>query len=157
MRAAILSTVLLFGSVSAAMAQITQPVTVNVFGKSLRQIGTYTTASADIPAGVQSIGIKDTMSDQDASDPSNSFIFTVFVSPDGISWRPVFTETWQGGTFVSKTTGQTVPNHVNESWANGDLQSGLWTGWKVRAELDLRVRLSVGFDVTAYPPGFNPQ
>jgi hypothetical protein len=164
MKALILSAALMLGVAATAMAQITQPVTFNVFGKSLRQPGTYPTASAQIPDGVYTIGIKDTMSDQDASDPANNFILTGIVSQDGVDWTPngvtvvaLYREQWQGGTHFDKRTQSMVPNHINTSFGNSALASGVYNGWRVRADLDLAVRLSVGFDVTVYPPGISPQ
>ncbi len=138
------------------MPSITAPVTFNVFGRANRPAGTYVSASATIPEGVYAVGISDTMTAQDAFDPTNQFILTVFVSPDGVDWRGVFREIWQGGTFISKQTGLEVPKHIRLSWSNTELASGAWTGWSVRAELDQQVTMRVGFDVVAYPPGFNP-
>ena len=138
------------------MAAITQPITVNVFGNANRQPGTYLTASAAIPEGVYSLGIADTMTDTVASDPANSFILTLFVSPDGTTWQAIHREQWQGGTFVYKQTGVPVPRHIKMAWSNSTLASGAWTGWVARAELDQPVTLRAGFDVTVYPPGFGP-
>lgn len=150
MRAVILAAVLVFGLAGTAMAQITQPVTFNIFGRANRQIGTYTTASATIPDGVGSVQIQDTMSDQDASDPANSLILTIFVSPDGLTWIPAQREIWQGGTFVNKQ-GLTVPRHIDTTFSSTALRNGEWVGWQIRAELDQQVRLSVGFDCTVIP------
>lgn len=136
------------------MAAITQPVTVNIFGKSQRNAGTYTTLNATIPEGVYSVGMKDTMTDADASDPANSFILSTFISQDGVTWRAYgFREQWQGGTFKDKFTGLTVPRHINVAFSDTALSSGAYLGWFVRAELILAVRMSVGFDLTAYPAG----
>lgn len=141
-----------------AMAQITQPVTFNVFGRANRQPGTYLTASAQIPDGVYSIGIADTMTDADASDPANSFVFWTEISQDGVTWIPWgIREEWRGGTRVNKRTGLTEPNHVKTAWSDTALANGVYVGWRVRAVLDLPVALRVGFDVTVYPPGFGPQ
>lgn len=138
-------------SSGVAMAQITSPVTVNVFGRANRQPGTYQTASAEIPLGTYSVGIRDTMSDSDASDPTNRFILTIFVSPDGVAWVPVHREQWEGGTFIPKGGTVPIPRHLDTVISNTALQSGQWIGWRARAELDLPVTLRVGFDVTVYP------
>jgi hypothetical protein len=153
MKALILGAAAVLLTANAAMAQaITQPVTFNIFGKAVRQIGTYTTASATIPEGVGSIGIRDTMTDADASDPTNRMVFTVYVSADGVAWQPAERYIWSGGTHTDKHTGLVVPDHINFTFSNTALQSGAWTGWSIRAEIDQQVRLSVGFDCTVYPP-----
>jgi len=133
---------------------ITSPITFNVFGRATRNAGIYTTSTAQIPEGVGAVGIKDTMTDAVASDTSNSFTLTVQVSPDGISWRGVHQEQWQGGTFFNRFTGQTVARHVDTVWSNSELQSGAWTGWFARAVLTQNNRMAVGFDCTVYPIGW---
>lgn len=139
------------------MPPITQPVTVNVFGNGLHQPNTYQTSSAPVPEGIYSLGIKDTMSDADASDPANSFLLTLQVSPDGgVNWRGVHQEQWIGGTWFNRFTQTTVANHINMAWSNTEMASGAWTGWPARAVLVLPVALRVGFEITAYPAGFNP-
>lgn len=146
------------------MAQITQPVTFNVFGRSNRQPGTYFSATAQIPDGIYAVGISDTMSDADASDPANSFRLVVRVSRDGVDWVSAGNSAvlfiiapWAGGTHIDKRTGLVVPNHLGMAWSDTALANGAYTGWFVRGELDQPVRLAVGFTVTAYPPGFDPQ
>jgi hypothetical protein len=157
MRRMLLAAVLLLSAAVPAMAQITEPVTFNVFGRANRQPGTYTTASVVIPEGIYGIGVTDTMTDQDASDPANSFVLWLEISQDGVSWVPWgFREQWQGGTWVNKQ-GVTVPNHINNTWSNTDLANGVFTGWRVRAVLDQSVAMRVGFNVVAYPPGFSSQ
>lgn len=151
MRAVILATVLVLGLTGTAMAQITQPVTFSIFGKSNRQPGTYTTATATIPEGAGDIALSDTMTDQEASDPANSFNLAVFVSPDGVNWQAIFYAQWVGGTHVNKFTGQVEPNHFNPAWSDSRLQHGQMVGWKVRAELDQQTAMRVGFTVTVSP------
>lgn len=151
MRAVILAVALLVGTGVQAMAQITQPVTFSIFGKSNRAPGTYTTATATIPDGAGDIAVSDTMTDQEASDPSNRFNLAVFVSPDGLSWQPIFYAQWEGGTHVNKFTGQVEPNHFNPAWSDSRLQNGQMVGWKVRAELDQQTTMRVGFTVTVKP------
>lgn len=136
------------------MAAITQPITVNVFGRANRQPGTYTTSSAAIPEGVYAVGIADTMTDADASDTANSFTLTIQVSPDGVAWQGAHQEQWRGGTFFNRFTQTTVPNHIKMQWSNTLLASGAWTGWQARAVLVQDVAMRVGFDITVYPPGF---
>jgi hypothetical protein len=64
MRAVFLSAAALLVTASVAMAQaITQPVTFNVFGKAVRQPGTYTTAIRDDPGGGLWDRHRDTMTD----------------------------------------------------------------------------------------------
>jgi len=133
------------------MAPITVPIAVTILGKTARAIGTYLTATAPIPEGVDHVGLTDLMTDAVASNTAKSFLLTAFVSPDGIAWRSVFQEAWQGGTHLDKATGLSVPNHVDTQWANSDLQSGLWAGWQVRAELVLPVSLTIGLIATVYP------
>ena len=133
------------------MPAITQPVTTTVLSRKVRSIGTYQTASVDVPLGASSLGIIDTMTDVDASNPLNQFIFTIYVSPDGVAWQAAHREIWQGGTFIPK--GGTVPisRHIDTVISNSALQSGAWVGWRARAELDLSVPLRIGFDMTVYP------
>lgn len=133
------------------MAQpITAPQTFSILSNAQRQPGTYTTASATIPEGVGSVYIRDTVSDAEASDPANTYTLVVEVSPDGgLNWQGVFVEYWQGGTHVNKHTGLTVPNHLDTGFAPPTQNA--WQGWRVRAVLDLPVRMRTGFDVTVNP------
>ena len=158
MRRAMLAAVLVLAGAVETMAQITQPVTFNVFGRANRQAGTYQSASAQIPEGLYAVGISDTMTDAEASDETNRFILWTEISQDGSTWQPWgFRYEWQGGTYVDKHTGLTVPNHIRTAWSDSDLASGAKVGWRVRVVIDQPMTLRVGFDVVAYPSGFNPQ
>jgi hypothetical protein len=149
MKSMILAAVLVLGVAGSAMAQpITEAQTFNVFGKSNRGAGTYTTATATIPEGAFGISVADTMTDQEASDPANKFNLVVFVSPDGVRWEAIFYAKWEGGTHINKFTGIEEPNHFRPGWSDSRLQSGAMTGWRVRAELDQQTAMRVGFTVT---------
>ena len=143
------------------LAQIVSPVTFTVFGRASRQPGTYFSASAQIPAGVGSLGISDTMTNAVALNTANSFRLTARISQDGVDWtgplsRALFVEHWSGGTHFNRFTGQTEANHLRMSWSDSALASGAYTGWFVRAEIDQPVQMSVGFNCVVYPPDFNP-
>ena len=158
MQRMLLAAAVLVLSAVPAMAQITQPVSFSVFNRANRQPGTYISASAEIPLGVYALGITDTMTDADASDPSNSFTVWTEISQDGTTWvQWGFREQWQGGTHFDKTTQAMVPNHIRRAWSNTDLANGTYVGWRIRAVIDQPVQMRVGFNVVAYPPDFNPQ
>jgi hypothetical protein len=158
-RASLVLFVLLSGG--SVMAQITTPVTFNVFGRANRQPGTYISASAQVPLGVYALGLTDTMTDADAADVANAFRLTVRVSQDGVDWsgplsRVLFTQEWTGGTHFDKRTQHDEPNHFAMSWSNNALANGDYVGWFVRAEIDQPVQMRVGFDCVVYPSGFQP-
>jgi hypothetical protein len=157
MRRSLLAAAILVASAGSAMAQITEPVTFNVFGRANRQPGTYQSASAEIPLGLNAIGVSDTMTDQDASDPANSFILWTEISQDGVNWTPFgFREEWHGGLVFDKRVQALVPNHIRTAWTNTDVQNGVYVGWRVRLVVDQAVTMRVGFDIKAYPTGFDP-
>lgn len=138
------------------MAAITQPITVTVFNRGNRQAGVYLTNTATIPEGIYSIGLTDTLTDADASNPALTFTLTLAVSPDGAVWQDVFRQQWQGGTYFHKQLQALVPNHVNWAWSDHRLASGAWLGWQARGTLVQDVTMRLGLDLTAYPPDFNP-
>lgn len=147
----IVSAVLMLVSAGSAMAQpITEPQTFSILSNAQRQPGTYTTASALVPEGVGGVYIVDNVTDAEASDTANSYTLTVEMSADGgLNWSPIRLYYWQGGTHVDKHTGLTVANHFNVGF--GPETPNAWQGMRVRAVLDLPIRMKTGFNVTVYP------
>ncbi len=143
MRSALLVTALL-ACAAPATAQLAVPVKTTVLNKDVR-LGTFMTASATVPVGTVVIQIRDTMSDADASDPTNHMVITVSVSADNLTWIPVQLEEWNGGTFPAKGTGILTPQHVDFAFG---VAPGALDGMAVRAEMDIQTKITTGLTIT---------
>ena len=151
-RLGVLTIAILWIGVTAMAQPILEPQTFSVLSNAMRQPSTYITASALVPDGVGSVHIVDNINDAEASDPANNYILKVELSDDGgITWYAIHIEYWQGGTHVDKQTKLTVPNHMRTGF--GPPTPNAWFGKRVRATLDLPVRMKTGFTVTVNPVG----
>lgn len=142
---------------SAGQAQpITAPVETVVMTREARTRATYESASMVIQEGTDNICVKDTMTDQEASDVRNQFVWVLQLSTDDfVSVLPGAgsREEWTGGTFFNRFTGQDEPKHIRTCWTNTALQSGQYVGARARVHLDLTVGATVGFRLRLNPVG----
>ena len=112
-------------------------------------------ATTPVPADVQTVEVKGDMTTADKTDPGNSIICDVYVSPDGINWtlvpagpaRHLSRFSWQGGSHVDKFTGQTVPNELHFGFGPVDP----YAGWTARVVVSIPVSMGFGCEVILNP------
>ena len=116
---------------------------------AISRSGHQETGFVQVPVGLQAIQLTGQAADVVLSDPTNSIVFTVYVSPDGTvgARKTIFINYWWGGTFLSKATGLPVPALIDVTF--GPLDQ--YVGQFVQLGVDFGQAMVVGATLTARP------